>query len=496
MHSKQRLSHVGCLLSQSTNTLRCQLEPTVTSSSRHYLTKHPGQYKLPIRTPQPQRPGFFTPFYSRHEEKEHSTFKRLTAQDATSQPTVPTHTKMLVRDFIDNAMYHPSYGYVSKQGDVFSPDIEFDFPAMQSHKEFTKGLISMHKEAQATRDDTDTNQTWYTPTELFKPWYGHAIAKYMVSEYKLNLYPHRDLIIYEMGAGGSTTLMMNILDYIQHYEPSVYKRTRYNRMEMSHELAKRQLGYERLNHAKQQHACIHTIQKSIFDWDIHVPDQCFILGIQTCSKLAHDVVRYDLETLQPYHALVSINGRGDYTERYEAADNDPVVSQYLSLRRQTRYRSPAIARHFWQKLLSQCSMAPNMSVPEFLPTKMFLLLDNLKQYFPHHRLLMADFFALPEAIEGIDSPVVKTRYNGMIVPCSTYMVQPGRFDYCFPTNFELLREMYLLVCRGSKAGSDRCVKVLSHKDFCERYGEAEQTTAQNGENIMLMYYKNMKILLT
>lgn len=208
------------------------------------------------------------------------------------------------------------------------------------------------------------------------------------------------------------------------------------------------------------------------------------------------MIRYDLETLQPYQGLVSIDENGDYTELYEPVGNDALISRYLAMRKQARYRSPILARRVWHKLLKMMPVAPNLTAPEYIPTKLFMFLETLKHHFPRHRLVLSDFSQLPDAVEGVDGPVVQTRYKGTMVPCSTYMVQPGWFDIFFPTNFELLRDMYLLVCRGARAGNDKAVKVLTHREFCERYGDIERTTTRSGDNPMLTYYENMKFLIT
>lgn len=128
-----------------------------------------------------------------------------------------------------------------------------------------------------------------TSVNLFplQPWYGYAIAKYLVTEYKLNLYPNKDLIIFEMGAGNGT-LMLNILDYIQKYEPSVYKRTRYNIIEISQKLAERQYQRHDVRDAQHRHHCVEIINKSIFDWDVDVEDDCFFVGMEVIvSNIKH-----------------------------------------------------------------------------------------------------------------------------------------------------------------------------------------------------------------
>jgi hypothetical protein len=160
------------------------------------------------------------------------------------------------------------------------------------------------------------------------------------------------------------------------------------------------------------------------------------------------------------------------------------------------YRTPVLNHHLLQRIINMFPFTPNLSAPEFIPTKLLLLLETLNKRFPKHRLILSDFSSLPNSIEGVDAPVVQTRYKGTMVPCSTYLVQPGWFDIFFPTNWELLRDMYLSICRGSRAGNDKAVKVLTHKDFCQRYGEIERTKTQSGENPMLMYYQNVKMLLT
>ncbi|KAI8379423.1 S-adenosyl-L-methionine-dependent methyltransferase [Radiomyces spectabilis] len=441
--------------------------------------------------------SIFAPFFAKDDEEEVKArrfYPRKTAKDTSKLTVPPTRTKMLVRDFIDDSLYNPKYGYFSKQAVIFSPETDFDFNAMQDHLEFMNVLARLYREMEGEADEVDdvARQVWHTPTELFKPWYGYAIAKYMVSEYKLNLYPHKDLIIYEMGAGNGT-LMLNILDYIQKFEPSVYKRTQYNIIEISDMLAKQQMGLQDMRDVSQRHDCVKVINKSIFDWNVTVPDQCFFLGMEVIDNFAHDLIRYDLETLQPYQGIVSIDSKGDYTELYEPLQ-DNLIQQYLQTRKQTRYLSPVLSRKLWHKFLKSLPIAPNMTSPEFIPTKLFMLLQMLKTYFPQHRLILSDFSSLPDAVEGVDAPVVQTRYKGTMVPCSTYMVQPGWFDIFFPTNFELLRDMYLLVCRGS--GNDKSVKVMTHREFCERYGDVERTTTRSGENPMLMYYENMKMLVT
>ena len=80
------------------------------------------------------------------------------------------------------------------------------------------------------------------------------------------------------------------------------------------------------------------------------------------------------------------------------------------------------------------------------------------------QLLLSDFSSLPEAIEGINAPVVQTRYQGRMIPCSTLFVQRGFFDIFFPTDFEELCDMYevLLADPGRLPGRED-VKNRRHR---------------------------------
>jgi hypothetical protein len=139
--------------------------------------------------------------------------------------------------------------------------------------------------------------------------------------------------------------------------------------------------------------------------------------------------------------------------------------------------------------------ASTLSRGEFIPTRSLELLYMLRDHFPNHRLLLSDFYKLPDTIDkSVDAPVVQTRFQNQTVPCSTYMVRPGWFDIFFPTNFELLRDMYQLVCRADRPG--RRLKVMTHKEFMSRFADVEQTQTSSKENVLLDFYENNKFFLS
>ena len=106
---------------------------------------------------------------------------------------------------------------------------------LEFHKMLRQRYTDFEDKLDVTKPD-DTRQLWHTPTELFRPYYGEAIARYLVENYKLSNHPYHDLVIYEMGAGNGT-LMLNILDHIRDIYPDIYDRTKFKVIEISPALA-------------------------------------------------------------------------------------------------------------------------------------------------------------------------------------------------------------------------------------------------------------------
>ncbi|KAG9290248.1 hypothetical protein G9A89_022224 [Geosiphon pyriformis] len=448
----------------------------------------------------------FEDFFDKERSLEYSAnYPVLTAADAAKESTTPKSSVMLSRDFIDNSLYNPHYGYFSKQAMIFSSKTDFNFNEMKDNLEFLKILSNAYKKIEDELDATNkfARQVWHTPAELFKPWYGYAVAKYIVEQYKIKNYPHTDLIVYEVGAGNGT-LMLNILEYIQKYEPSIYRQTSYRMIEISEKLSELQSKRKEIQKAKHDHDCVEIINKSIFEWNEVVPDPCFFLAFEVLDNFSHDIICYDHETKEPLQAVVIIDEKGEYEEVYEPI-SDPLVQRYLYLRSQTTYKTPILHKgQILRKIRQLLPYPPTVTLPEFIPTKCLLFLEVLKKYFPQHRLIISDFYELPHTIPGVDAPVVQTRFKRSMVPCSTYMVQPGYFDIFFPTNFDLLKAIYQLACEEEeeeeqeeiKTTSGQEIRIFSHKEFLATYADIMRTRTRSGENPMLMYYQNAKFMLT
>ncbi|KAJ3522569.1 hypothetical protein NMY22_g11839 [Coprinellus aureogranulatus] len=467
----------------------------------------------------------------------------VTANELENEKTPPVGVKMLVRDFIEDSLYNPHYGYFPKQATIFNTDAQpIDFSKLRDAVEFQELVAARYEGYGSDSYEGPGRQLWHTPTELFKPYYAQAIAQCLVSEYLLKYFPYEDFIIYEIGAGNGT-LAMDILNYLQEYYPMVYERTQYKIIEISSSLVKQQK--RRLYNV---HPCAKVYHQSIFHWRQREPAPCYFLAMEVVDNFAHDVIRYDLKTMQPYQGVVVISNDGDFDMVYTPV-TDPLVSSLLGIRERLGHPPPIhkVLRSspFLRKAYANLPFAPNLSTEEYIPTRMLSLLRTLRSNFPRHRLLLSDFSSLPDTIPGINAPVVQTRFRNTTIPCSTLLVKQGYFDIFFPTDFARLRDMYEYLLSqpnslknpsdplpsratplmsstsslslgrdffsstypndrrspldgvASSSGlpvGERKSNVFTHAEFLETYADLSKTRLKNGENPMLDFYKNVKFL--
>ncbi|KAF8661317.1 hypothetical protein AX16_001414 [Volvariella volvacea WC 439] len=464
----------------------------------------------------------------------------VTANQLERETVPPKGVKMLARDFIEDALYNPHYGYFPKQVNIFdTQDSPFDFPSMRDSVEFQEEVAKRYMGAIQGMPSISLFLAMTTNYGR-QPWYGYAIAQCLVSEYLLKYFPYEDFIIYEIGAGNGT-LAMNILDCLRDYYPNVYERTRYHVIEISGNLAK--LQKQRLGAV---HPCIHVTHQSIFRWKVREPAPCFFVAMEVVDNFAHDVVRYDMQTLQPYQGMVTIDNDGEFDMIYTPI-TDPLIKAFLDLRQRLGHPLPMNrlleGSKVLRKLYTSLPFAPNLSQEEYIPTRLLSLVRTLRNHFPRHRLLLSDFSSLPDTIPGINAPVVQTRFRNVTVPCSKLLVRQGYFDIFFPTNFEQLRDVYeytlaqppelppltnemsfglrytplvnqstptvdffssnnpnrrmpregVTSASGLPVG-ERKSSVFSHSEFMETYADLPSTRLINGENPMLDFYKNVKFL--
>ena len=317
-----------------------------------------------------------------------------------------------------DSLYNPQYGYFSKQVTIFNPGDPFQFNTMANETEFHRQLGTRYKQFEDDLDaaaKNDTRQLWHTPTELFRPFYGEAIARSLVENYRLTHHPYHDLVIYEMGAGNGT-LMLNILDHIRDLYPEIYPQTQFRVIEISTQLAELQNATLYKSAASRGHLeHVKIINKSVFDWNTFVPEPCWFLALEVFDNFAHDIIRYHPTTDQPLQGTVLIDKDGEFYEFY-SPNIDPIASRFLHLREtacdgRLPKTHPLNTGRIRKYIRNALPFAPNLTLPEYIPTRLMQFFEVLHQYFPQHRLLTSDFHYLPDTIPGCNAPVVQTRYQ-------------------------------------------------------------------------------------
>ncbi|KAM3419607.1 Protein arginine methyltransferase NDUFAF7 [Cercospora zeina] len=436
-----------------------------------------------------------TDHFPSDKAEEFKRYPTVTSDSLRGRRERPRRVKMLMRDFIEDSLYNPYYGYFSKSVTIFSPGTPFAFSKIRDEPEFYKLLGERYTQFEDKLDEkehNDARQLWHTPTELFRPYYGEAIARYMVANYKLTLYPYHDLVIYEMGAGNGT-LMLNILDYIRHTDPEVYARTKFRIIEVSAALA--QLQGQKLKStasARGHQDKVEIINKSMFDWDMYVPTPCFFLAMEVFDNFAHDVIRYDPVTEDVLQGSVLIDNSGDFYEFYTRT-LDPVASRFLRVRdaacQARSYAHPLSGPKALRNFKHRMPFAPNLTLPEYIPTRLMQFFHILANKFPAHRLITSDFHSLPQATAGYNAPVVQTRYQRRTVLVRTPLVHQGYFDILFPTDFGVMEDIY-------RAITGRLTKAMTHEEFFRRWAYVEDTQMRSGENALLSWYKNASVMVT
>jgi hypothetical protein len=104
-------------------------------------------------------------------DEEIAQYPRITADELKAYKFPPKGVKMLVRDFIQDSLYNPHYGYFSSRAEIFSPVEPLNFNEMSENAELDATVARMYREYDSTsdpRDVTGSRQVWHTPTELFK----------------------------------------------------------------------------------------------------------------------------------------------------------------------------------------------------------------------------------------------------------------------------------------------------------------------------------------
>lgn len=100
-------------------------------------------------------------------DPEHVSYKRVTSNTLEASKHPPRRVKMLVRDYIEDSLYNPHYGYFSKRATIVTSPKHIDFGTLRDSVEFqeevAKRYVSYGKD-----EPGPGKQLWHTPAEIFK----------------------------------------------------------------------------------------------------------------------------------------------------------------------------------------------------------------------------------------------------------------------------------------------------------------------------------------
>lgn len=105
---------------------------------------------------------------SSSDTDEHASYQQVSSNDLESYTEPPRRVKMLVRDFIEDSLYNPNYGYFPKQATIFtSAETTLEFSQIRDSNEF-QALVAEKYAGFGVDGVGPGRQIFHTPSELFK----------------------------------------------------------------------------------------------------------------------------------------------------------------------------------------------------------------------------------------------------------------------------------------------------------------------------------------
>ncbi|KAF3457678.1 hypothetical protein FNV43_RR02336 [Rhamnella rubrinervis] len=399
---------------------------------------------------------------------------------------------ILVRDFIHSALYDPQHGYFSQRsGSVGVLERSIKFNQLQGRKAYMKHLDKIYK---------DSAVSWFTPVELFKPWYAHGIAEAILRTANFSV----PLKIYEIG-GGSGTCAKGIMDYLMLNAPDrVYKNMTYTSVEISPSLARIQretVGEVSSHLSKFKVECRDAADRS--GWGDVEEQPCWVIMLEVLDNLPHDLI-YSKDQSSPWMEVwvEKQHDRDTLSEVYKPLQDTLIKRcvEIMDLDKSQTTQSGAMskAKSIWSKIFPKPQRC-------WLPTGCLKLLEVLHGALPKMSLIASDFSYLPDVkILGERAPLVSTKKDGWSSDYISYLDAKGDADIFFPTDFLFLEHidhycsgwLKLQKDKSSKQGKKRRTIILDTSSFMEEFGLPSKTRTKDGYNPLLDDFKNTKFYLS
>jgi len=399
-----------------------------------------------------------------------------------------------VSDFIHDSLYAKNEGYFCK------PKTQLGF--MKDPIPFAD--IFGYEDYQKLLRERYPKNAWLTPSEIFKPYYGMAIANYI--DYQVKMYQDKAAMfrnapvkIIEVGAGNGSAAV-SILNYYKLYRPRSYKTINYTIVEISDSLiqkCKEQIQQTHpllLNPTKPQ---VTFVNSSILDYKQNTPELTFVLLLEVLDNLPHDRLYFDKRSGKLEQAYVDITDPEKPKEVRTSKVDPEVIELYEMWKQIESVREKAELNDKWEvmvmrfyKFMKRIENQDNV----FLPTHCYKMLKLLNSMLPNAHFIFSDFDLLRESrssLIGHLAPTVSTKLEQSEdkKDYKDYLVPRGSADIFFPTDFKLLKMMH------SKVTQKNC-QIMKTFEFVEEYSEREWATTKSYYNPLKEDFYNTSFFLS
>ena len=382
-----------------------------------------------------------------------------------------------MREYIQQMLYAPKDGYFSNPVvPVMSHAQLLRFSTFETRAEYERHVAATFAGAQ--------QHGWSTPSELFSPYLGRAVANRICARAVRDESP---VMVVEFG-GGRGTLAKDILSHIEIAHPSVYHRVEYHLVDISEQLSQRQKSTVAKWGSKTSVHCSHAR-----DWlrstapSIAVDKQAHVLAFELLDNLPHDLVRFGDDGQQIGQAYMDkLNGQPSlqWHDTIDSKTMDALLDFELYQHQQQTTIFDAIRRlidggvnHVW--------------VPTILHEILTAICENL----PDASVTLADFSSFPGALPHTNGPVIQRVERGI---AKLYQIEEapwGEVDIMFPTDFGQLQRTYRTIWEKYNKGEIN-INVLSQQQFYREYaGQSDviDSTCGDGYNPILQDFANANV---
>ena len=333
----------------------------------------------------------------------------------------------------------------------------------------------------------ENGNKWLTPAELFRPYYARAIARYLLDARHDHTQPLR---VEEVG-GGRGALAAGVLDFVSREAPEVYAGMEWVAVEQSEALASaaRQL-VRNAGHEEGRYGTRIGDATERRTWGSRDERACFVVALEVLDNLPHDRVWRPRRGAPWEQTRVAGEGRQLVTEPLE----DGLLGRAVDALQRHLDAGP----HHVGTLATLRARLAGEGEAAWVPTGCLALLEALHDARPSHRLLVADFDALPDVrVAGWCAPLVAsqpgrgaTRDHGCVTADA---VLSGEADVLFPTDFSALGALYASATGGRRAGA-----ALAGGAFMREHAadDLPRTTLGDGFRPLVDDFPNTQVFLS